>query len=97
MKSGEVSIHNARAGVSSQFTVFPTVTRPLFGPLRNNPNDAYLLVDPRGTQTRLVCHSSTDHCWPWASPYSTVLHCTSTSGRSLETWRIIGGGGKLDN
>ena len=53
MKSGEVSIHNALAGVSSQFTVFPTVTRrirPLFGPLRNHPNDAYLLVDPRGTQ-----------------------------------------------
>lgn len=48
MKSGEVSIHNALAGVS-QFTVFPTV-RPLFGPLRNHPNDAYLLVDPRGTQ-----------------------------------------------
>jgi hypothetical protein len=61
MKSGEVSIHNARAGVSSQFTVFPTVTRPLFGPLRNNPNDAYLLVDPPRHSTRLVCHSSTDH------------------------------------
>ena len=49
MKSGEVSIHNALPGVS-QFTVFPTVTattarlRPLFGPLRNNPNDTLICL-----------------------------------------------------